>query len=94
MQALRQVLTPQGLYNCPAHRGVDKARIAEKDAYACADRSARTGQQLAQILTEFDASHECREVTCLYHDVNWWVEDLIASDQPIERTAESRDYFL
>ena len=28
MQALRQVLTPMGLYNCPAHRGVEKARIA------------------------------------------------------------------
>ena len=28
MQALRQVLSPLGLYNCPAHRGVEKAKIA------------------------------------------------------------------
>ena len=34
MQALRQVLTPMGVYNCPAHRGVDKAKLGEKDAYA------------------------------------------------------------
>ncbi|MFT6831977.1 MAG: sulfatase maturation enzyme AslB (radical SAM superfamily), partial [Planctomycetota bacterium] len=27
MQALRQVLTPTGVYNCPAHRGVDKAVV-------------------------------------------------------------------
>ena len=33
MQALRQVLTPTGLFNCPAHRGVAKARIAGPTAY-------------------------------------------------------------
>jgi hypothetical protein len=34
MQALRQVLTPMGTFNCPAHRGVEKARIGGTDAYA------------------------------------------------------------
>jgi hypothetical protein len=33
MQALRQVLTPLGTFNCPAYRGVDHARVGEKDAY-------------------------------------------------------------
>jgi wyosine [tRNA(Phe)-imidazoG37] synthetase (radical SAM superfamily) len=94
MQALRQVLTPQGLYNCPAHRGVDKARIADKDGNADAERAQQTGAHLARILDDFDASHECREVTCLYHGVNWWIEDLIAGEGSLEVSPESRDYFL
>ena len=34
MQALRQVLTPMGIFNCPAHRGVEKARVGGADAFA------------------------------------------------------------
>ncbi|MDA1264764.1 MAG: radical SAM protein [Planctomycetota bacterium] len=94
MQALRQVLTPLGLYNCPAHRGVDKARIADKDAYADGEKAEATGAALGDILNEFDASHECREVTCLYHDVNWWIEDLIAGKAELVPGHESRDHFL
>lgn len=95
MQALRQVVSPIGVYNCPAHRGVDKARLGEKDAYAGESKAAETGRALAGMLDTFDASHECREVTCLYHDVNWWVEGLI--DDPksrVETGPESSDYFL
>ena len=94
MQALRQVLTPMGLYNCPAHRGVDKARIGDKHVYARGEGSAAAGEGLATILDGFDASHECREVTCLYHDVNWWIEDLIEDPTSIEAAPETGDYFL
>ena len=97
MQALRQVLTPTGLFNCPAHRGVDKARIESPTAYRDADRARETGQQLERILDRFDASHECREVTCLYNGVNWWLEKLI-SDPSLSLEAEIGDerfdYFL
>ena len=100
MQALRQVLTPLGLYNCPAHRGVQKAKIAEKDAYATSERAAATGAELAGILERFDASHECAQVTCLYHSVNWWIERMIEDDRPdggtpfVEVGAEAGDTFL
>jgi hypothetical protein len=76
-QALRQVLSPLGLYNCPAHRGVPKARIAGKDAYADAGACAQTGAATAALLQGFDAAHECREVTCLYNAANWWLERAI-----------------
>lgn len=95
MQALRQVLTPMGVYNCPAHRGVDKAKLGEKDAYAGPDRAAATGASLAGLLDSFDASHECKEVTCLYNDVNWWLEGLIEDPgRTLEVGEESRDHFL
>ncbi|RKY19571.1 MAG: hypothetical protein DRQ55_10290 [Planctomycetota bacterium] len=94
MQALRQVLTPTGLFNCPAHRGVEKARVAGADAFADAERSAATTAGLAQLLDNFDASHECREVTCLYNKVNWWLEEAIESGEAIEPAPENADYFL
>jgi pyruvate-formate lyase-activating enzyme len=97
MQALRQVLTPLGLYNCPAHRGVEKAMIAPKSAYRDAESAAQTGRELLQIQDAFDASQECKEVTCLYNAVNWWLEKMIEDprgDVTVELGEERDDYFL
>ena len=97
MQALRQVLTPTGLYNCPAHRGVEKARIAPASAYRDHSEASATDQALLQILDRFDASHECREVTCLYNGVNWWLEKMIEDprdDVELEIGEELSDFFL
>lgn len=96
MQALRQVLTPLGLYNCPAHRGVEKAKIGGKAAYGGAAACHETAAATASILDRFDASVECREVTCLYHDTNWWLERAIEG-QGLDRAdavGEAGDWFL
>ena len=94
MQMLRQVVTPLGTYNCPAHRGVDKAGLGAKDLWA----APQAGQaETARILRDFDASVECREVTCLYHGTNWWLESLVASGAPLPEDApvdEDGDWFL
>jgi pyruvate-formate lyase-activating enzyme len=81
VQALRQVLTPQGTYNCPAHRGAPKARIAGADAFADEAQARATGKALGALMDRFDASRECAEVTCLYHGVNWWLEKLAQDPQ-------------
>jgi hypothetical protein len=97
MQSLRQVLTPTGLYNCPAHRGVEKAKIGEAAAYAGEPKARETATAVGGILDRFDASHECREVTCLYNGVNWWLEKLVhdpTADVEIEPSDERGDYFL
>jgi len=96
MQALRQVLSPMGLWNCPAHRGVAKARIDDPDAFSDAAKAARAVAATAEILERFDAAEECKRVTCLYHDTNWWIEQAIASpdglhDGPV---TGAEDYFL
>ena len=51
----------------------------------------------AEILGEFDASHECREVTCLYNSTNRWLEELVEADAELPDEApgeEQRDWFL
>ncbi|MBL7009397.1 MAG: radical SAM protein [Planctomycetes bacterium] len=94
MQLLRQVVSPLGVYNCPAHRGVQKARIG--GAAAWADASAVGGT--ARLLEGFDASVECREVTCLYNPVNHFLEELVSGgadlEAAIERLPDLGDTFL
>jgi radical SAM family protein len=97
MQAFRQVLTPTGLFNCPAYRGVERAKIAGKEAYADASAADATNRDLARILDGFDAHAECAAVTCLYNDVNWWLEGLVKGDTALDAVAagvERADYFL
>jgi pyruvate-formate lyase-activating enzyme len=97
MQALRQVLTPMGTYNCPAHRGVEKARVGGTDAFADDEQARATAGQLTALMDRFDASRECAEVTCLYNGVNWWLEKLVQDPQQqvaLEPGDEREDFFL
>jgi hypothetical protein len=94
MQMLRQVVTPLGTFNCPAHRGVPKARLGDHDLWAV----PAAGQHATQgVLARFDASVECQKVTCLYHGANWWIEELVGdpAEPPVAApAAERRDWFL
>ena len=97
MQALRQVLTPMGTYNCPAHRGVEKARVGGTDAFANDAQARATGHELSALMDRFDASRECAEVTCLYNGVNWWLEKLAQDPQQevaLDPGEERGDFFL
>jgi pyruvate-formate lyase-activating enzyme len=94
LQAFRQVLSPLGLYNCPAHRGVAKARVGDADAWAGAERAESARASTAELLERFDASVECREVTCLYHAANWWIEHAIATPGLSIDPADGEDLFL
>lgn len=94
MQMLRQVVTPLGTYNCPAHRGVAKARLGGKDLWAV---PAAGQHDTARLLGGFDAAAECREVTCLYNGTNWWLEELVAATAELPDEApggEHEDWFL
>ncbi len=94
MQMLRQVVTPLGSFNCPAHRGVQKAQLGGKDLWA---DPALAQRETARLLETFDASHECREVTCLYNSTNWWLEEMIEASAALPvagPSPEQRDWFL
>jgi hypothetical protein len=94
MQMLRQVVTPLGTFNCPAHRGVEKAQLGGKELWQV---PAAAQHATAKILADFDASHECREVTCLYNSTNWWLEEMIEAKAELPQHApaqEQNDWFL
>ncbi|OGC80259.1 hypothetical protein A2943_00075 [Candidatus Adlerbacteria bacterium RIFCSPLOWO2_01_FULL_51_16] len=97
MMAFRQVLSPLGLYNCPAHRGETKARMGDPTSYRDESSITEFERSTTRMLETFDAMHECREVTCLYHSANHMLEGLIdgtlnAAD--VEALPDREDYFL
>ena len=55
----------------------------------------RMSVSVAGMLEGFDASTECREVTCLYNHANWWIEGLIHDDaRPRVEELPGEDTFL
>ena len=73
------------------------ARIAEKDGYKDTDGVSKTSFATGFLLDKFDASVECAEVTCLYNEVNWWLEEMVEGQQnldDIQVTPDRGDTFL
>ena len=58
---------------------------------------AETMKSLIKLLDVFDAAEQCKEVTCLYNEVNWWLEDLINHPEKLDGVKASKgkkDFYL
>ena len=93
MQFFRTVVTPAGVFHCPAFRGISKAKIAGDDGYLDFDRSL---ENTARSILDFDAEEECKEVGCFYHHANWWLEEIIHSGKEVHDIEAVKDdnFFL
>ena len=80
MQFFRTVVTPSGIFHCPAFRGVEKAKIAESDGYVSKSKFDESLETIARSISTFDAEEECKVVACFYHHVNWWLENFTNSN--------------
>lgn len=85
MQFFRQVLSPLGMYNCPVYRNQTHGKLAGKEAYATVEDFQETRAGTAERIANFNATHECKEVSCLYNHANWWMEQLIENPAEIEK---------
>ncbi len=97
MTFFRQVISPLGIFICPVYRHVDHATIGPKDGYAGLANYSATREKMTQVIQSFNAQSECKEVTCLYNEANWWIEDLIRHPEKLESleaSEENFDYFL
>jgi len=97
MQAMRQVLTPHGVFNCPAYRSVPMAMIADRRGYRDEEQVKETQKKLGNMIVRFDAAHQCSNVTCLYNATNWWIQDLVDHPEKLaamQPQADRNDYFL
>ena len=92
MQYFRQVLSPLGLYNCPVYRNQPHGRLNDLDGYSSKDRFEETLQNTTQKINTFNSTCECREVTCLYNPVNWWIEELIDQPEKAESLTPPSDF--
>jgi hypothetical protein len=96
MQFFRQVLSPLGLFLCPVYRNQDKAKLGDKNSYTNSQKLEQTLSQTAKSILSFNAQEECKEITCLYNHVNWWIEDLIAHPENLDslQFEGEQDYFF
>jgi MoaA/NifB/PqqE/SkfB family radical SAM enzyme len=96
MQFFRTVVSPFGIYHCPAFRGVDIAKISEKDGYLTDKKFRQSLKRTAQSIETFDATTECKDVGCFYNETNWWLERLIQSKENVHEieNVEDDNFFL
>ena len=97
MQYFRQVLSPLGVFNCPVYRHVPQALLGNKHSYATADDFKSTQRNTLRLIEAFDATSECKDVTCLYNHANWFIEDLINHPEKLDQLDSSidrNDFFL
>jgi hypothetical protein len=96
MQFFRTVVSPFGIYHCPAFRGVDIAKISEKDGYLSDKNFRQSLKQMAHSIETFDASRECKDVGCFYNETNWWLERFIQSKEDVHEIegVEDDNFFL
>jgi hypothetical protein len=90
------VLSPAGIFHCPAFRGNETAKIAAQRGYLEGEPLQDTFQNLTRSIEHFDAEKECAVIACFYHHVNWWLEDFINSEKGVEELEEiaDNDFFL
>ncbi len=96
MQYFRTVVSPLGIFHCPAFRGLDAANIGTHDGYATEEAFQETMNRLSASIAAFDAPRECSEVCCFYNGTNRWLESVIgASESPrIGEPVEDDNFFL
>lgn len=97
MQYFRQVLSPLGVFNCPVYRHVPQALLGDKHSYSTNDGLESTQKNTLRLIEAFDATEECKDVTCLYNHANWFIENLIRHPEKLESLDSSfdrNDYFL
>jgi hypothetical protein len=96
LQFFRTVLTPFGIFHCPAFRGVEDARIGGPEGYLSATKFKESVKKTAHSIMTFDAEQECKEVGCFYNRTNWWLEEVIRSREDIHtlEKVENDNFFL
>ncbi len=96
MQFFRTVVTPFGIFHCPAFRGVEEARIGEPNGYLSETKFKESLTRAAQSILTFDAEKECKEVGCFYNRTNWWLEAFIHAKEDVHdlEKVENDNFFL
>ncbi len=96
MQFFRTVVTPFGIFHCPAFRGVEEARVGMADGYLSEAKFRETLKRVAKSILTFDAEEECKDVGCFYNRTNWWLDEFIHSKKDIRdlEKVENDNFFL
>jgi organic radical activating enzyme len=76
VQKLRHVITPLGVYACPAYRGDRRSYLGDKNSFASLKAFKALSARVNRQINGFDAAQECRDICCIYNSTNWWLSGL------------------
>lgn len=76
MQAFRQVISPLGIFGCPAYRGDVKSLITAVTGYINLEEFIKTCEKTQIQIKRFDASIECKDIICMYNSTNWYLNEV------------------
>lgn len=96
-QFFRLVVTPKGIFHCPAWRGFTKAYLIDAKRKVTQMYYKELRNKLHERLENFNATQECSKVSCIYNDFNWFIEGLIRDPDKLanlQTMADYEDYFL
>jgi organic radical activating enzyme len=95
-QVFRQILTPTGVYHCPAYRGFDRAKIGEAKAFTTEKKFNETILANYKNLIRFNPCQQCRDIACFYNQTNRWVEEFIQSGKSVDEieSCEDDNFFI
>lgn len=95
-QVFRQILTPIGVYHCPAYRGFDRAKIGEYGALTTEKNFEKTILANYKNLLKFDPCRQCHDVVCFYNQTNRWIEEFIQSGKSVDEieSCEDDNFFI
>ena len=96
IQFFRTVVTPFGIFHCPAFRGVAEAQIGDAGGYQSEAKFRESLLRTARSILTFDAEEECKDVGCFYNRSNWWLEEFIHSGEDVQalEKIENDNFFL
>tara|TARA_Y100000310_G_C20612538_1_gene778795 strand:- start:209 stop:1603 length:1395 start_codon:yes stop_codon:yes gene_type:complete len=95
MGYFRQVVSPIGIYHCPAFRGDSRAKIGDVSLYSDKSLFVNAGKKIFENLSKFNAKCICKDIACFYNGINNEIEDLIQNPSKSEINEHpSPDIFL
>lgn len=96
IQVFRQILTPIGVYHCPAYRGFNKAKIGEFNAFATEKKFKETISENYKNLIRFNPCRQCQDIACFYNPTNRWLEEFIESGKDTRgiKTCKDDNFFI
>lgn len=93
----RMVVTPDGIFSCPVWRGFKMVQLTPHDQNFSEDYNEYFNQNRLRVLEGLNAEKECAKVTCIYNDMNWFIERLIQNPEKLKAlkaAVDTQDYFL
>jgi len=91
IQLFRAVVTPIGIFHCPAYRGDARTQIGSAIGYVDQDGFRQTVSSNYRNMLDFNAARTCKDIVCFYSRVNRWIETVIESDLNVMDIEECQD---